>query len=76
MGQVTIYLDEQTETKMNAAVKASGISKSKWIAHVIREKAGTEWPEHVTELAGAWSDFPDLDSIRETTAVDTKREPF
>jgi len=24
----------------------------------------------VSELAGVWSDFPDLDSIRESTAID------
>jgi len=28
------------------------------------------------ELAGAWADFPDLDSIRETTVADVKREVF
>ena len=38
MGQVTIYLDPETEGKMNQMVKQSGISKSRWIAGLIREK--------------------------------------
>jgi len=74
MGQVTIYIDDQTEAEMNAAVKAAGVSKSKWVARVIREKAGGEWPKQVAEMAGAWSDFPDLDDIRRTSVNDVKRE--
>jgi len=31
MGQVTVYLDDKTEAEMNSAVKAFGISKSKWV---------------------------------------------
>jgi len=76
MGQVTIYLDEQTETEMNAAIKASGISKSKWVASIIHEKAGSTWPEIVTQLAGAWPDFPSAEMIRDSSPIDSKRESF
>jgi len=76
MGQVTVYLDDKTEAEMNSAVKASGISKSKWVARIIHEKAGSEWPESVTQLAGAWPDFPTIEEIRQTSGNDAKREAF
>ena len=76
MGQVTIYIDDKTEANMNAAVKASGVSKSKWVARVIREKAGAEWPQAVKESAGTWHDFPLAEDIRQTTGEDSKRESF
>ncbi|PJA31744.1 MAG: CopG family transcriptional regulator [Zetaproteobacteria bacterium CG_4_9_14_3_um_filter_53_7] len=76
MGQVTVYLDDKTEAEMNSAVKASGISKSKWVARVIHEKAGSEWPEAVVQLAGAWPDFPSTEEIRGTVGDDVRREPF
>jgi len=76
MGQVTIYIDDKTESEMNAAVKASGVSKSKWVARVIREKAGFEWPQEVKNLAGTWQDLPTAEEIRQTNALDAERESF
>jgi len=76
MGQVTIYLDDRTEAEMNSAVKAAGISKSKWVARVIHEKAGSEWPESVAQLAGAWPDFPTAEEIRQAAGDDASREAF
>jgi len=76
MGQVTVYLDDQTEAEMNTAVKASGISKSKWVARIIHEKAGCEWPDEIGQLAGSWSDFPSLEDIRSTAIDDAPRESF
>jgi len=76
MGQVTVYLDDRTEAEMNSAVKASGLSKSKWVARVIHEKAGSEWPEAIVRLAGAWPDFPTAEEIRNTTVEDARRESF
>ena len=74
MGQVTIYLDSETEKKMLDIVKKSGVSKSKWIADLIREKAAHTWPDHIFELAGAWKDFPTIEEIRNGLSEDAKRE--
>ena len=41
MGQVTIYIDAETEQKMLKMIKKSGVSKSKWIAGLIKEKSFT-----------------------------------
>ncbi len=75
MGQVTIYLDDAIERKMKKTAQSSRISVSKWVANVIREKIATEWSSDVVELAGSWrDDFPTLDEIRSTGAVDSTRE--
>ena len=74
MGQVTIYLDEQTEKKMIHLVRKSGKSKSKWIAELIRQKTATTWPAEVVEAAGTWQDFPTAEQMRSDLGTDTKRE--
>ena len=74
MGQVTIYLEEEIEKKMVAAAKSAHLSKSKWISKVIQEKVANEWPQSIADMAGSWSDFPDVDDIRANEGSDAKRE--
>jgi hypothetical protein len=58
MGQMTIYLDPETEKRVRLATSAEKISRSKWIARLIDEKLRDRWPAGVAELAGAWGDSP------------------
>lgn len=74
MGQVTIYLDSETERKMQKILRKSGISKSKWIADLIKEKTASTWPETVSALAGAWADTPTAEEIRKKIGRDASRE--
>jgi hypothetical protein len=74
MGQVTIYIDDATEKKMLHIVEKAGISKSKWIAELIREKTATTWPENIIRLAGAWQDIPTAEEIRDGMGQDISRE--
>jgi len=76
MGQVTIYLDDEIESKMRASVKAMNLSQSKWIANLIKEKVTDEWPESVRKLAGSWKDFPSAEEIRQTMGKNILREEF
>ncbi|HEX6903807.1 MAG TPA: CopG family transcriptional regulator [Thermoanaerobaculia bacterium] len=76
MGQVTLYLDPETEDKMKAAAKAAGVSQSRWVAELIRDKTATEWPASIARLAGAWTDFPSLEELREGHKEDVPREPL
>lgn len=76
MGQITLYLDAETETKMKVAAKAAGVSQSRWVADLIREKAATHWPESIVRLAGAWADFPTAEEIRAGLGEDAPREPL
>lgn len=74
MGQVTIYLDEQTEKRARASARADGMSLSRWVAERIERRARGEWPAAVRALAGAWSDLPSAEQLRRPAARDTARE--
>jgi hypothetical protein len=76
MGQVTIYLDAETESKLRRVTSKKNISRSKWIARIIADHLDDDWPEDVADLAGSWSDFPDLESIRSDLVRDIPRESF
>ncbi len=76
MGQITIYLDTETEKKMHNMIKKRKVSKSKWIAELIREKTSNTWPESVIKSAGAWKDFPSAEDIRKNLGSDVSREPI
>ena len=73
MGQVTIYLDDETEDKARAAARSKGVSLSKWIAERVQQGALSDWPEYVRELAGAWSDLPSAAQLRKSRGRDSKR---
>ena len=65
MGQITIYLDNETEAKLKKAAKAGRTSVSKWVTSMIQDHIKNEWPHDIASLAGSWKDdFPSLDEIR------------
>lgn len=76
MGQITIYLDDETEHRLKSAAAAAKIPVSRWIAALVRDKTRTQWPEWVRELPGAWSDFPEVEVLRREAIADVPREPL
>jgi hypothetical protein len=58
MSQITLYLDEATQALVEQAAKAHGLSKSRWVADLIRKHAAHEWPHDCVALAGRFADFP------------------
>jgi len=58
MAQITLYLDEATQALVEQAAQANGMSKSRWVAEIIRKFAAQEWPRDCLELAGRFPDFP------------------
>ncbi len=76
MGQVTIYLDDETEALLRRHVRKSGQSASGWIAEAVRQRVATEWPADILELFGSWKadDFPDARELRRGYGQDAKRE--
>ena len=76
MGQVTLYLDRKTESRVKAAAKAEKKTLSRWVAEVLRKQTAREWPASVLRLAGAWKDFPTVEEIRRGQGKDVKRESF
>jgi len=73
MGQVTIYLDLETEENMKRILARKKVSKSRWIAGLIKEKTANTWPETVAALAGAWADIPLAEEIRKKAGQDAPR---
>jgi hypothetical protein len=74
LGQVTIYLDNETEKKARTAAESDGVSLSKWIAQRIQADERRDWPTAVRELAGAWSDdMPSAQQIRRQSTKDIAR---
>jgi hypothetical protein len=76
MGQVTLYLDSDTETKMKLAAREAGLSLSRWVANLIRQKTAEEWPPAIARLAGAWADLPMAEELRASMGEDIPREPI
>jgi hypothetical protein len=58
MSQITLYLDDGTQALLEKASQANGVSKSRWVAEVIRKYAAYEWPQDCLALAGRFTDFP------------------
>ena len=63
MAQIAIYIDDQLAKRLDEAVKASGRSKSKWVAQAIKRSLTDQWPEGFFELAGSWKDDVGPDEI-------------
>lgn len=78
MSQITLYLDAETEALLAAAASQTGVSRSRWVADLIRQHARHAWPPHCLALAGRFSDFPLREDAPpcEPQAADTPRITF
>jgi hypothetical protein len=76
MGQITIYLDDETEKLVKRHAEGSGESASKWVAEAVRKRARSEWPADILSLFGSWrdEDFPDAEELRKGYGADARRE--
>ena len=63
MPQLAIYVDDDLSKKLKKAIKASGKSRSKWVADLIKAKLVNEWPEGFFKLAGSWEGEETTDQI-------------
>ena len=76
MAQVTIYMNNDLESKIKNIANSLGISISKFIANLLEQKVQNEWNTSTRQLAGSWNDFPSLEEIRDTKTQNIKREEF
>ena len=76
MSQITLYLDDATQALVDQAAQASGVSKSRWVADLIRKHAAHEWPQDCLSLAGAFADFPLRDPDTDPQPADAPRLGF
>jgi hypothetical protein len=56
MAQISLYLDGDTISQIEIGAKADHISKSKYVAKIIREHEANVWPEYFMNLYGSISD--------------------
>ena len=56
MGQITIYLDDDSERRVRMAARSAGVPVSRWVAEAIGNYATTTWPQSIRELPGSWND--------------------
>ena len=63
MTQLAVYIGDKLSERLDKAVKASGKSKSKWIADAIKTALKDQWPEDFFDLAGSWKDDRTPDEI-------------
>jgi hypothetical protein len=76
MSQITLYLDDATQALVDQAAKAQGLSKSRWVADIIRKYAAHEWPQDCLALAGRFADFPLREESLTPLAADVPRLGF
>ncbi len=76
MGQITIYLDDETERLVRLRAEGSAESASRWIAEAVRRRAHSEWQADILSLFGSWKDedFPDAEELRKGYGADARRE--
>jgi hypothetical protein len=76
MSQITLYLDDATQALVDQAALANGVSKSRWVADIIRKYAAHEWPQDCLALAGRFADFPLREDSPAALPADTPRLSF
>lgn len=76
MSQITLYLDDATQALVDQAALANGVSKSRWVADIIRKYAAHEWPQDCLALAGRFADFPLREDDPSTRTADVPRLSF
>lgn len=70
MPRITLYLDDATQALFDEAAKRHGVSKSRWVADIIRRHAAHEWTADCLALAGRFADFPLRTQNIATSAAD------
>ena len=76
MSQITLYLDDATQALVEQAAQANGVSKSRWVADIIRKYASHEWPQDCIALAGSFADFSLRDVSTDSMPEDVLRIGF
>lgn len=76
MSQITLYLDDATQALVDQAAQANGVSKSRWVADIIRKHAAQEWSADCLALAGRFPDFPLHEDASAAPPADVPRLGF
>jgi len=53
MAQLTVYIDDETRTKIEVAAKRAETSVSRWVRERLSSALETEWPDGYFNLIGS-----------------------
>ncbi len=56
MGQITIYLDDESESQLKSVANAAGISVSRYVAESLHSRMKNQWPDSVRNFPGSWDE--------------------
>ena len=76
MAQITIYINNDLESKVKEIAASQDTSISKYISTVLERNISNNWNPKIKNLAGSWSDFPTIEEIRSNDTQDARREAF
>ena len=76
MSQITLYLDDATQALVEQTAQTNAITKSRWVADLIRKYAAHEWPQDCLDLAGRFADFPLREDNPALLSTDVRRLGF
>ena len=76
MAQITIYINNDLESKVKELAASQDTSISKYISTVIERNINNNWNPKIKNFAGSWSDFPTIEEIRNNDIQDAQREEF
>ncbi len=74
MPQLSLYIDDETLSKIETAAKINRTSISKWVSERLKESLANSWPENYASLFGSIDDDSFNTEKRKDFSNDSKRE--
>ena len=74
MPQLSLYIDDDTLSKLETGAKISNTSVSKFVSLVLRNHFAKSWPDGFQNLFGSISDDDLIDPEDLDFSADTRRE--
>lgn len=74
MPQLSLYIDDETLSRIEAAAKINKTSISKWVSERLKESLAKSWPENYGSLFGSVDDDSFIVQKHKSFSDDSKRE--
>lgn len=74
MPQLSLYIDDETLSRIETAAKINKTSISKWVSERLKESLANNWPENYGSLFGAVNDDTFIVEKHKSFSGDSERE--
>lgn len=74
MPQISLYIDDETLSKIETAAKINKTSISKWVSERLKESLANSWPENYGSLFGSIDDDLFIVHEHKSFSADSERE--